>query len=1054
MTRLTNPFRLLWLLALFCATMLRASSADAGRRTFNLPADEAEKSLRLFAAQSGLEVLFSRASASGVRTNPLRGDYPPFDAITRLLAGTRLVATQEPGTGAIVVSRAPPAPENPPAPSLPPRKTTMKKTLPTRLTAALAALTTSVLTAQTSPTTADGASPPEEAVTLSPFSVISSKDNGYTAANSLAGGRLASPLQEMASSVSVLTREFLDDIAATDLLGASNYFPNSVPGNPGGMNDYSVSLRGFPAGFLYRNFFISYVNPDSYVTERLDSARGPNALVFGDTKAGGTLNLSTKQAKFRNFGQVSYRYNSEGGFGRTTLDANYKLSDHVAIRGGGLYQDENDWADFTYTRRKGGYLTGTWTPFPKTTIRIEGERYNQRQSSPWLGSVLRDSTGAWDGTTSYTAANQPVVTGSGTSRIGANYKVFAPGTNLGIVDWTGFGQTSGTGYQLDVYRPGYLPASTPVLPYRGYNIRLGDDSDVQLNYRTLAAFFEQQVGDHLYLEIAGNFARQLREQFQQATEGMLTDVNRNLPGGAPNPNFGKRYTETGQLSFTTQQNTLYEARASAAYLTRVGNWSEHRFLLGAGYRRDQYRDYTKQVMADVPGARFQNAFINPNAVRMRVYEDQRGVDQQTPAGLKSGIWNFFPGEDKDLYSAQFAASSKWFADGRLVTLVGIRRDQLRKYATVANVDPVTGEFTSFRERYTGPALPGLSGGGSLQKFNPVTTRTAGAVYKLFPWLSPYAAYSEGYDTANVGLLLDPATGLSTVPLLAKESKGHEFGLKFNLLGNRLVGSVGYYENEQTNDSNTGIAFPRTEINALWNVVDNVATSPRQLPTAPSEIIDYKGTGVEFELTANLTKNWRAMFNLAFPETERQGGFSRTIAYYNLNRPEWQRTLDSLTAAGDARATAFRNNLQVIDSRIASVANGLPLTGSVKYTANLFTNYEFSTGSLKGFRLGGGANLRGARFVGYQQLIPNDPKSFQRIETKGTMLFAFTAGYRTKLFGRPVNYQLNVENVFDEQFKRYTAFNTITTPTGSVVFNGNSYGLQAPRRFILSTDVRF
>lgn len=110
--------------------------------------------------------------------------------------------------------------------------------------------------------------------------------------------------------------------------------------------------------------------------------------------------------------------------------------------------------------------------------------------------------------------------------------------------------------------------------------------------------------------------------------------------------------------------------------------------------------------------------------------------------------------------------------------------------------------------------------------------------------------------------------------------------------------------------------------------------------------------------------------------------------------------------------------------------------------------------MKGFRLGGGANLRGARFVGYQQLIPNDPKSFQRIETKGTALFAFTAGYRTKLFGRPVNYQLNVENVFDEQFKRYTAFNTITTPTGNVVFNGSSYGLQAPRRFILSTDVRF
>jgi outer membrane receptor for ferric coprogen and ferric-rhodotorulic acid len=137
-----------------------------------------------------------------------------------------------------------------------------------------------------------------------------------------------------------------------------------------------------------------------------------------------------------------------------------------------------------------------------------------------------------------------------------------------------------------------------------------------------------------------------------------------------------------------------------------------------------------------------------------------------------------------------------------------------------------------------------------------------------------------------------------------------------------------------------------------------------------------------------------------------------------------------------------------------VANGLPLSGMVDYTANLFTNYEFTSGALKGLRLGGGANFRGDRYVGYQQRIANDPKSFERLETKGYALFSFSAGYRMKLFNRPVSVQLNVENVFDEQFKRYFTYNTVTTPQGNVVFNGNSYGLQAPRRFILSTDLRF
>ena len=1024
-------------------------AAETVRRTFSITSGDAKSTLKQFAAQSGEQVLYSPDDVRGVQTKAISGEHVPLAALKQMLAGTRLRARQDAKTKAISIvakpgSRDPPEepPAGPPTPIEPkPPLEKMKKSFSARLSALLAALGTSILTAQIEPTS-DDLSSREEPVVLSPFSVTSTKDYGYTAANSLAGGRMSSPLQEMASSVSVLTREFLDDIAATDLQAAANYFPNSVPGNPASMNDYSVSLRGFPGGFLYRNYFMSYVNPDSYITERLDSARGPNALVFGDTKAGGALNLSTKQAKFRNFAQLTYRHSSYGGFGRTTADVNLKLNDHIAVRGSALYQDEDDWRDFTYTKRKGGFITTTWKPFEHTTVRIEGEVYRQNQSSPWLGSVLRDNYGSWNQLTTYSAANEPIVAGSGTSRLGANYKVFMPGTGLNIVDWTGFAQTAGTGYQLDIRRPSHLPPTTPVVPYRAYNIRLGDGNDVELNYRTYAAFIEHQVGDNLFLEVAGSFARQRREQYQMASEGVFLDINKNLPNGSPNPNFGKRYTETGQFSFTTQENTLYEARASAAYLTNLGSWSEHRILIGAGYRRDQYRDYTKQIMQDVPGARFQNPFVNPNSLRMRIYEDQRGIDFELPTGVKMGIWNSFPGEDKDLYSGQIAASSKWFESRRLVTLVGVRHDKLRKKRVTANADPSDGHFTSYNDR-----LPG-------DEFKPVVSTSVGAVYRLTSSISPYAAYSEGYDTSNVGLLMDPTTGIPSVPLPAKESKGVEFGLKFSYLDNRINGSISYYMNEQTNDSNTGVSFPRNEINALWNVVDDVATSPRQIPTNPSEVIDYKGTGVELEVTANLTKNWRALFNISFPDTERQGGYSRTIEYYNRNRAEWQATLDALVAANDARATTFRNNLQTVDSRIASVANGLPLSGMVDYTANLFTNYEFTTGALKGLRLGGGANIRGDRYLAYQQRIANDPSSFTRLETKGYALLALSAGYRTKVFNREVDFQLNVENVMNEQFKRYTSFNTVTTQQGEVVFNGNSYNLLAPRRFILSATMKF
>ena len=74
-----------------------------------------------------------------------------------------------------------------------------------------------------SPSTA----PKQEVMTLSPFTVNTDKDNGYIAADSLMGGRLATPLLKTPSDITVLTRDFLDDVGATDYLQASSYLTNT-----------------------------------------------------------------------------------------------------------------------------------------------------------------------------------------------------------------------------------------------------------------------------------------------------------------------------------------------------------------------------------------------------------------------------------------------------------------------------------------------------------------------------------------------------------------------------------------------------------------------------------------------------------------------------------------------------------------------------------------------------------------------------------------------------------------------------------------------------------
>ncbi|MDO8544954.1 MAG: STN domain-containing protein [Opitutaceae bacterium] len=84
-----------------------AREDSAAKMAFDLPAGDAERSLKQFSARSGLEVLFVSKAAANVGTNAVKGDYTPREAIDRMLAGTKLTAVQQEKNGAIrIVSAA------------------------------------------------------------------------------------------------------------------------------------------------------------------------------------------------------------------------------------------------------------------------------------------------------------------------------------------------------------------------------------------------------------------------------------------------------------------------------------------------------------------------------------------------------------------------------------------------------------------------------------------------------------------------------------------------------------------------------------------------------------------------------------------------------------------------------------------------------------------------------------------------------------------------------------------------------------------------------------
>src|SRR4051812_2035795 len=96
----------------------------------------------------------------------------------------------------------------------------------------------SVAKAQTAPTATTAAPKTNETIVLTPFQVSTDKDVGYAAGNTLSGGRVDTPLAVTPGSISVMTKEFMDDFNITDMNQAGSYsigfdlgvsVPNSDP---------------------------------------------------------------------------------------------------------------------------------------------------------------------------------------------------------------------------------------------------------------------------------------------------------------------------------------------------------------------------------------------------------------------------------------------------------------------------------------------------------------------------------------------------------------------------------------------------------------------------------------------------------------------------------------------------------------------------------------------------------------------------------------------------------------------------------------------------------
>lgn len=229
---------------------------------------------------------------------------------------------------------------------------------------------------------------------LSPFEVSTDENIGYLANNTLAGTRISAQLQDIANSVQVVTKEFLDDVGATDINELLVYTTSTeaagVNGNAsfGELNSgtergerarrepqLNTRVRGLSEADLARDYFISDVAFDSYNSSEITINRGPNASLFGLGKPGGIINQAIDRAETnRTFGEINFKFD-EFDTWRASLNYNQVLiEDKLAARV--AYLDANR----RYEQRNSEYndqrwfAAATWRPMKNMAIRANYEK--------------------------------------------------------------------------------------------------------------------------------------------------------------------------------------------------------------------------------------------------------------------------------------------------------------------------------------------------------------------------------------------------------------------------------------------------------------------------------------------------------------------------------------------------------------------------------------------------------------------------------------------------------------------------------------------------------
>lgn len=272
------------------------------------------------------------------------------------------------------------------------------------------------------------------AVVLTPFEVKSENDKGYYASNSLSGTRMNSRLEDLASPISVVTKQQLDDMAAVDLNDIfrsetnvegfyqytefsldNNRVIDTASNNPEANN----RIRGMgQANVTAGGVSVSNASAiDAYNIDAVEISRGANSNIFGIGSTSGTVNLSLAAANTnRDATKFTFMTDDRGRL-RETFDLNrVLLRNKLAIRALGSHDRVGFIREPSSQLTRRFNLVGRYQPFPKTSLKLSYETVRNGQSLP-NAMTPRQGITSWlaNGGQTFDASTGTVYSSSGVS---------------------------------------------------------------------------------------------------------------------------------------------------------------------------------------------------------------------------------------------------------------------------------------------------------------------------------------------------------------------------------------------------------------------------------------------------------------------------------------------------------------------------------------------------------------------------------------------------------------------------------------------------------------